>query len=105
HCPEQLWWVRGDAVQIQQALLNLATNARDAMPNGGCLTFTLRDDPAQAEGSEDAVIVTVADTGVGISEQTRAHLFDPFFTTKPRGKGTGLGLSMVSSMMDRIGGS
>lgn len=109
-CPEQLGWIRGDAVQIQQALLNLATNARDAMPGGGSLTFSLHDDPAPrgddpALSSDDTVVVTVTDTGSGIAEPTRAQLFEPFFTTKPRGKGTGLGLSMVRSMMDRLGGS
>ena len=96
--------VIGDAPQLQSALLNLGLNARDAMPAGGNLTFTL--EPATVEESDDRhrrtqikpgryLHLTVADTGVGMNEQVQAHLFEPFFTTKAPGIGTGLGLASV----------
>jgi PAS domain S-box-containing protein len=96
--------VVGDLSQIQSALLNLGINARDAMPEGGTLTITTEDvvlDMAAAqslpEGVEPGryVLVTVADTGAGMTPETVAHLFEPFFSTKPAGKGTGLGLAVV----------
>jgi CheY-like chemotaxis protein len=96
--------VIGDAPQLESALLNLGLNARDAMPDGGNLTFTL--EPATLDASDDRhrrtqikpgryLHVAIADTGVGMNEQVQAHLFEPFFTTKPPGKGTGLGLASV----------
>jgi len=96
--------VIGDAPQLQSVLLNLGLNARDAMPNGGSLTFTL--EPATLDESDDRHLRTqikpgrylhlaVADTGVGMNEQVQAHLFEPFFTTKALGIGTGLGLASV----------
>jgi signal transduction histidine kinase/ActR/RegA family two-component response regulator len=96
--------VIGDAPQLESALLNLGLNARDAMPAGGNLTFTL--EPATVDASDGRhrrtqikpgryLHLAVADTGVGMNEQVRAHLFEPFFTTKPPGKGTGLGLASV----------
>lgn len=81
--------VEGDPTQLQQVLLNLCVNARDAMPNGG--TLNLRAAP----GEGDTVRVEVTDTGTGISDEAKAHLFEPFFTTKEKGKGTGLGLAVV----------
>jgi two-component system, cell cycle sensor histidine kinase and response regulator CckA len=100
--------VRADPGAIEQVLLNLAVNARDAMPAGGVLTLRTADverrDPIP-EGPEGAwVRITVSDTGVGMDAQTRAHLFEPFFTTKEQGKGTGLGLSTVYGTIAQCGG-
>ena len=90
--------VKADETQVEQVLLNLAINARDAMPEGGVLTFTTR-----CEGAE--VIVRVADTGTGIERETLSKIFDPFFTTKDKSKGTGLGLSVVYGIVKQTGGS
>jgi PAS domain S-box-containing protein len=84
---------------IEQMLLNLASNARDAMPNGGGLWF--RTEPRQGS----AVALSVTDTGVGMDEETKRRVFEPFFTTKEVGKGTGLGLSTVFAMVRRMGGT
>ena len=93
--------IKADPGQIEQVIMNLAVNARDAMPNGGKLTVTtanttldknqLNNFPDLCAG--DYVMLTIADTGTGMSEEVKAHLFEPFFTTKPPGKGTGLGLA------------
>jgi PAS domain S-box-containing protein len=99
---DDLWSTLCDPNQLESALLNLAINARDAMPDGGRLTIATSnarldsvtaDTPALAPG--DYVCVTVTDTGVGMSAEVAARAFDPFFTTKPIGQGTGLGLSMI----------
>jgi two-component system cell cycle sensor histidine kinase/response regulator CckA len=88
--------VVADRLHLEQLVLNLAVNARDAMPHGGTLTvWTVR------EGG--LVVLTVADTGVGMDEATRARMFDPFFTTKPPGHGTGLGLAVVQEVVRRSG--
>ena len=103
--PETPCWVRVDRSQIEQVLLNLVVNARDAMPVGGSLAITLvrRDpEPGAAAGS---VVVTVRDTGTGMPAEVQARAFDPFFTTKPAGKGTGLGLSTVHGIVHQSGGS
>lgn len=94
--------VRADPVQMEQVLINLAVNARDAMPDGGRLTMETMniDGPAGP-----AVRVSVADEGVGISEEARAHLFEPFFTTKEVGKGTGLGLATAYGIVEQSGGT
>jgi two-component system cell cycle sensor histidine kinase/response regulator CckA len=82
-------WVRGDAVQLEQVLMNLAVNARDAMPEGGALDLQTRcDDTGQ-------VCLEVQDSGTGIPPSALSHIFEPFFTTKELGKGTGLGLAMT----------
>jgi len=101
-----------DAGQLEAALLNLALNARDAMPEGGKLTIETRNgeiDAAHAAADPDItagdyVLVTVSDTGVGMSPDVRARAFDPFFTTKQTGKGSGLGLSMVYGFIKQSGG-
>lgn len=95
--PPERAGVEGDASQIQQVLLNLAINARDAMPAGG--RMTLRVSCSAAEASFE-----VADTGTGFSETIREHLFEPFFTTKDVGKGTGLGLAVVYGIVEQHGG-
>ena len=89
--------VKADPSQMEQVVLNLAVNARDAMPEGGGLTIG-----TALEGGE--VLLEVADTGTGIAPEAMAHLFEPFFTTKDRGKGTGLGLSTVYGIVDQSGG-
>jgi two-component system cell cycle sensor histidine kinase/response regulator CckA len=104
--------IRGDAVQLEHALLNLALNARDAMPGGGALLIeTAVKRLARPEPSIDApippgsyVMLIVRDTGSGMDPDTRAHLFEPFFTTKGPGKGTGLGLATVYGIVKQIGG-
>ena len=96
-------YVRGDPVQMEQVVLNLAMNARDAMPDGGTVTFTIVQQevtPEACTGHAHAqpgpsTLLTVADTGVGIPEEQHSRVFEPFFTTKPQGKGTGMGLAMV----------
>jgi two-component system cell cycle sensor histidine kinase/response regulator CckA len=97
-----------DPVQIEQVILNLAVNARDAMANGGKLTIATSSIPASASElpglGDGGVLLTVSDNGAGISDEVRAHLFEPFFTTKEPGKGTGLGLAMVYGAVQQNGG-
>jgi CheY-like chemotaxis protein len=88
-----------DRVQFELALLNMAVNARDAMPDGGVLTLNTR------RPAPDRIELTVSDTGAGIAPQHLAEIFDPFFTTKPVGAGTGLGLTQVYGMVRQAGGS
>jgi signal transduction histidine kinase/CheY-like chemotaxis protein len=107
---EDLWPVRVDANQLELALLNLGLNARDAMPGGGTLTLSARNETIETEAGDtlapgNYVCLTVADTGVGMDPATLARATDPFFTTKGVGKGTGLGLSMVDGMAAQSGGS
>jgi two-component system, cell cycle sensor histidine kinase and response regulator CckA len=104
--------VRADPVQIEQVLVNLVVNARDAMPYGGKLTIETADitfEPIHADRHIDAragdyVVISVSDTGVGMSAEVQAHAFDPFFTTKDTGKGTGLGLSTCYGIVKQHGG-
>ena len=107
-----LWLVKADAGQIEQVVLNLAVNARDAMPKGGklrvqCANAELGDDfvrtcPGARTGQY--VALTVSDSGSGISPDTQVHIFEPFFTTKEPGKGSGLGLSTVYGIVKQSGG-
>jgi two-component system, cell cycle sensor histidine kinase and response regulator CckA len=97
--------VRADPRQLEQVLVNLAVNARDAMPSGGTLvisTFTL---PPLAEATQGRVELVVRDSGVGMDAETRARAFDPFFTTKGPGRGTGLGLAVVQGIVQQCGGT
>ncbi len=100
--------VQADPGLLHQALINLAVNARDAMPEGGRLTIETGElDVPAAEGGLDAgryVTLQVSDTGAGMDENTKAHLFEPFFTTKPPGRGTGLGLSTVYGVVKQASG-
>jgi PAS domain S-box-containing protein len=104
--------VVADPAQIEQVVLNLAINARDAMPGGGRLTLAVEDvalDYAAAvryvEGRQGHyALLSVSDTGTGISDEVKARLFEPFFTTKEQGKGTGLGLSIVYGIVKQSGG-
>ena len=88
--------VQADAIQIEQIVLNLAANARDAMPDGGCLSIDVRPD----EEAHERVVLTVRDTGIGMSPELIDQAFDPFFTTKPAGRGTGLGLATVRKIVE-----
>ena len=97
-------WVNADSVQLQQVLLNLAINARDAMPNGGRLQIRLAL-PRDGGIEPQAVRLIVRDTGTGMSPETLARIFEPFFTTKPRGTGTGLGLAIVHGIVTDHGGT
>ena len=101
--PVGLWRVEADPAELELALLNLAVNARDAMPDGGRLTVAARNSPSH-NGGPDIVCLTVADTGVGIPEAVAARVFEPFFTTKEVGRGTGLGLSQVYGFTRSSGG-
>jgi CheY-like chemotaxis protein len=111
HLSADLGTVKADPTQIEQILLNLAVNARDAMPLGGILTVETANeqpDPARDFGSQDltgpCIRISVADTGDGIAEDVLPNIFEPFFTTKPKGKGTGLGLSTVYGVVTQLGG-
>ncbi|HEY1342315.1 MAG TPA: ATP-binding protein [Bryobacteraceae bacterium] len=103
--------VNADPTQIQRALMNLVKNAAEAMPQGGKLNIStsyveVRDDESDDLPAKPGhyVRISVADTGVGLSDEAMAHMFEPFFTTKPPGKGTGLGLSTVYGIVTQSGG-
>ncbi len=102
--------LHGDAAQIEQMILNLCVNARDAMPNGGTLRVAvlLADTPPSDVALDSpggpCIKISIGDTGTGIPDNVREHIFEPFFTTKPVGSGTGLGLAMVAAIARRHGG-
>jgi PAS domain S-box-containing protein len=107
--PETVWAVEVDAGELELALLNLAVNARDAMPKGGRLTISARNarlsgDPVAPDLEGDFVALSVADTGVGIPPDILPRIFEPFFTTKEVARGTGLGLSQVYGFVEQSGG-
>jgi hypothetical protein len=107
-----VWPIMADPAQVEQSILNLAINARDAMPEGGRLVISARNVPGQSgagrsgkgEPAVDSVRIVVSDTGHGMTDEVQARMFEPFFTTKPSGKGTGLGLSTVYGFVRQCGG-
>jgi CheY-like chemotaxis protein len=103
-----LWPALADPTQLDLVMLNLVINARDAMPGGGLITIRTSNAPPEAVPAElppsDYVMVSVTDTGTGMSEEVLAKAVDPFFTTKPVGSGSGLGLSMVQGVASQSGG-
>jgi CheY-like chemotaxis protein len=104
--------IKADPGQIEQGIVNLVLNARDAMQDGGVLTLSTRVETVEREAARRSIdllpgryaVLSVADTGVGMDEETRRRVFEPFFTTKETGKGTGLGLAMVYGIVTQSGG-
>ena len=97
--------VMADAAQLEQVLVNLLLNARDAMPYGGVATIETSVVQRESEPGKDFVRIAVTDTGIGMDEETMARVFEPFFTTKGRGRGTGLGLATAYGFIQQSGGS
>ncbi len=106
--------VRADPSQLEQVILNLGVNGRDAMPNGGVLTIRTSRERLDGKNARrisrslragDYVVLTVEDTGTGMDDETKARIFEPFFTTKGPGKGTGLGLATVYGIVKQTGGA
>lgn len=104
---QDIWPIQVDRAQLEAALLNLAVNARDAMPEGGDLTIAVENrvlEEGKAVAPGEYVMITVSDTGTGMSPEVLQRVFEPFFTTKESGKGTGLGLSMVYGFVQQSHG-
>ncbi len=110
--PESAVYIQADPAQIEQVIMNLVINARDAMPEGGRLTVAVKDFSMGHENLADKgcrrdkeyVCLVVSDTGCGMDDEVQSKIFDPFYTTKPPGKGTGLGLSTVYGIIKQLGG-
>src|SRR5262249_47719612 len=110
----QIGNIKTDPGQLEQVILNLIINARDAVPQGGAITIqtarvTLGDQrsnefPEREVPSGTYALLSITDTGIGMDESTQARLFEPFFTTKPQGKGSGLGLAMVHGIVKQAHG-
>lgn len=107
------YWVKVDAGQIEQMLMNLVVNAQDAMPNGGTIRIavknkiTVSEDAGKYLGLKggDYAVLQVTDTGIGMTEEIKKHIFEPYFTTKSRGQGTGLGLATVYGIVKQANGN
>ncbi len=113
NCAPDLWDIHADLGSLEQVVMNLVVNARDAMPSGGTLTLEtynlvntqplrVRSDQTLAPG--EYVVVAVTDTGIGIRPENLEHIFEPFYTTKPQGEGTGLGLPICLGIVEQAGG-